>query len=361
MTVRAAIGCGLVWLISAGVVAQEPEPGPRPGPGFRRMVDRPGFDRAGGPWPFYGRMVERMGADLELDDEQRVAFEELTAGFRQRMADAGARWEEIRAAREAGDEARAAELRRDMDPARGQEEIDTALDQLESHLRPEQIDKLDAMRDRMERDRAERDGFRRLMTDLPDRLELNDEQKEQFDEVMAENRRAMGERFAAMRPLWEEMREARESGDAEAAAALQAQLDAQRPRLETQMGEIFSRLEPLLNDAQKTSMQEFRDELLPAGGEAQAAADATGDGKSLDAREVLRLARRVRLNDEQRESLREIEKEIMREYRGLRGDAEARRALGEQAREKIVALLDATQAERFATLIERQSRRGARP
>lgn len=359
--VRAAIGCGLAWLLSAGVVAQDTEPGRRPEPGAPRLVDRPGFDRAGGPWPFYGRVVERMRADLELDDEQRVAFEELTAGFRQRMADAGARWEEMRAARESGDEARAAELRRDMDPSRGQEEIDAALDQLETHLRPEQIDKLDAMRDRMERDRAERDGFRRLVTDLPDRLELNDEQKAQYDEVMAENRRAMGERFSAMRPLWEELREARDNGDAEAAAALQAQLDAQRPRLETQMGEIFSRLEPLLSDAQKATMHEFRDEVLPASGEPESAAADAGDGKSLDAREVLRLARRVRLNDEQRESLREIEKEIMREYRGLRGDAEARRALGEQAREKIVALLDAAQAERFATLIERQSRRSARP
>lgn len=318
----------------------------------------PGFGGPGFGGRMSGRMMERVVEDLNLDEEQKSQFDTIMEPVRERMRQAGEQWQQVRALEESGETEQAQTLRRTLMQEMGRgDAMEGAFAQLEPILRPEQLEKLDDMRDRFDRDRESRDNLRKIAEDLPKQLNLDETQKQQFDEMAAAGREKVGEQFRAMRPMFEEMRAAREAGDTAKVAELQAQMEAQRPDVAALQADFLNQVEGILNDEQKQSLAAFREE-TGIGMPVEAA--SAGDGKSIDPREMVKLVKRLRLNDEQKDQFKHIEEDAMASYKEARRDAAAKAALGEQLRGQIMEILDDSQKQRFESLIERTAKRSRR-
>lgn len=350
-------------LLPTIVMAQDAQPTQDGQEQPRRMRGQggPGFGGPGGPGfggRMSGRMFERVVEDLNLDDEQKAQFETIVEPVRERMRQAGEQWQQVRALEESGETEQAQTLRRSLMEQMGRgEAMETAFAQLEPILRPEQLEKFDDMRDRFDRDRESRDNMRKIAEELPTQLNLDETQRQQFDEMAAAGREKMGEQWRAMRPMFEEMRTAREAGDTARVAELQAQMEAQRPDMNAAYAEFLTQVEGILNDEQKQTLAAFRDE---TGIGMAADSTAAGDGKSIDPREMLKLVKRLRLSDEQKDQFKQIEKDAMGAYKDARRDAAAKAALSDQLRGQIGEMLDDTQKQRFESLIERSAKRSRR-
>lgn len=347
--------CLVIALLALPVttLAQEQQDG-APGEGRRQR-----FGQQGGPGGMMMRggpgMIDRIARDLDLDETQKAAFDQAIAPLREEMRAMGERWQAVRAAQEAGDDAKATQLREELMRAgagRGgfnSEAFDAALMQIEPTLRPEQVEKLDEMRDRMDRDREGRDRFR-MMRELPDTLKMDEEQRAQFEAISEEARAQFGERMQAMRPLFEEMNAAREAGDDAKVEELRKKMEASRPDMTADTEAFLARVESFLRDDQKQLLADVRDDMGLGAAGAQ-------NGGTVDVKEMFRLAKRLRLHGEQKDQLKELEQEVMRDYREVRRDASAKAALAERTRSELERMLDDEQRARFAQQIERVARR----
>ena len=339
-----------------GTVRQENAP--------RQGGAQPAAPGAGGRGMMGGRMMGRMVEELDLDEGQQKIYEELAAPMRERMRAMGERWRAAREAADAGDDSQLkalqAEFQQQGGPGRGgpfggADPFGEIFDQLEPHLRPEQVEKLDSMRDRMDRDRESMDSWRRVSEELPEKLNLDETQKQQFDEMMTEAREEVGQRWQAMRPIFDQMNEARESGDNERLAALRQQFEQQRPDGNAQIQGLMSQIENMLRDDQKEAFAAFQNDIgVSAGGDAQDA------GGTTDVRAILRIAKRLRMTSEQKEDFKALERQSMRSLRVAGRDADAKAELAERVKEQIEQLLDDTQKERFQAQLERLDRRSRR-
>lgn len=189
-------------------------------------------DFRGGPGGFGGGMgggpqmfIERAKEQLNLDEDQAAHLDELVAAARNRAggpgADGpGALWQQMREAREAGDEDRVNELRQQMraDGEARAAAFEQVLTELEKTLRPEQKKALADFRAEMAERRAGMGGPPQSTTDPRSILRaargidgLSYEQKEQIEELTREAQ--------------SQMREVRR--DREAAAELGAKLKQQ--------------------------------------------------------------------------------------------------------------------------------------
>lgn len=329
------------------------------GPGMGMMMGGPGG----------GRMMDRFVEELNLDEQQKLIFDELMAPQRERMRQMGERMREMREAQDAGDTERVEQIRQEMreagmgpggpgggrgrGPAQMQEAMNEVLEGLEPALREDQLEKLDEIRDRMERGQQSMDAARRVREELPDTLNLDDSQRAQFEEMLGEEREAMRQQFETMQPLFEKMREAREAGDDAALAELRKQMEANQPDFGARTAAFLDRLEGLLTPEQKPLLEQFRDDvgIGPAGEAAQG---------FVDVKDLIRVAKRVRLTAEQKDEFKDIERTAAQENRKAGRDKEARAALSERIQREIEELLDETQRNRFHQQIERLQRRNAR-
>lgn len=312
-----------------------------------------------------GRMMDRFIEDLNLDEQQKQVFDELMAPQRERMRQVGEKFREMREAQDSGDNERVEQIRtelRDMGMGPGgpggrgrgmqqmQEQMNQVWDQLEPSLRDDQIEKLDEMRDRMERGQQTMDAARRIREELPDTLNLDESQRQQFQEMLDQERDAMRQQFQSMQPLFEQMREARENGDDAKVAELRKQMEAGQPDFEARTADFLTRIEGMLTPEQKTALGQFRDDVGIGGTDGQA-------GDYVDVKDLIRMAKRVRLNDEQKDEFKDIERDAMRDYRKAGRDKDARAALSGQVQQDIEKILDDRQIERFHQQIERAQRR----
>ena len=333
---RALLASLVLSFAVSSAVAQPPPDGPRGrGP------------RGGAGW--YDRMLARVTNELQLDESQREQFDEIVATHRERMQEMGQRWQELRQAMRDGDEERAAVLRAEL-PQRGPGGMfGPILEDLEPLLREDQLERLHAMQERMQEGRRRGDMYRRVMTELPEELGLDEAQREQWDQLMATRREQRREQFEQMRPIWEEMRTAQEAGDEERLAELRAQLEEMRADPEAGLQSLFDELEGILREDQILILNEYRREL---GTRARGDADEPGD-----LRNILRAAKRVRLDSEQREALREIESEAGNARREIdRRDAEAARRLAAKVKQQIIEILDPDQQREFEENLSRLDR-----
>ncbi|RMF84016.1 MAG: hypothetical protein D6744_03785, partial [Planctomycetota bacterium] len=316
--------------LSAAALAQPDDIGRRDG--FGRGPGGPG----GGP-PTPGRMLDRMAemlrSRLSLDEQQQAELDEIVAAIREGIelngesTDMQSVFEEMRAAREAGDEQRVNELREQM---RGRfrqmgETVSALLDQVEPILNEEQAAQLAEMRERMRQRMREGDPRRRAqeaIRELRNELDLTEEQAAQFDELVEGLRsrgREMGERMGEMRSVFEELRAAREAGDTEKVEQLRAQLEEMRPNPRAWLEEFLDSVEQLVGPEQADIVQKYRDRLAEA-------APGRQQSRELDPRAIIAATRRLDLTREQRDQLRQLEAEAGRAYREIRREAEAVRA-----------------------------------
>jgi hypothetical protein len=330
--------------------------GDRPQGDRRPRQERgPGDRRGGERGPGMDRMWERVVDELQLDEEQRARFDEIVAKYRERGQEMGQRWremrDEMRKAREAGDEERMRELRDEMRQGRTEPDsgLSEALEELEPILREDQIAKLWELQDQMQSRRQDRDRYRRIMEDLPDELGLSDEQRNEYDELLRAQREERRERFSGIRPLMEELRQAREAGDEARVQELQQQLEQSRPGPETMFEGFFEDLASILTEEQVERLAAFRKSLEEGDG------GTSGDAGNV--RNVLRAAKRLKLDADQKEEIRQIEQEAIRAYREIpRSNKEEHATLAAEVKAEIVKVLDKTQAEEFETALKRLDR-----
>lgn len=309
--------------------------------------------RGGGPRDrsmWFDRMLNRMADELELDESQRVQFDEITASHRQRMQEVGQRWRELRQATRDGDEQRAAELRAELESARPPGDgFSSLLDEVRPLLRDDQLERLQTMQDRMQERRRQGEMYRRIMTELPEELGLDDAQREQWDEILASRREQRRQRWEEMRPVWEEMRTAEEAGDEQRLAELRQQLEGARPDPQEMFATFFEQLEGMLRDDQKEILDAYRTEF--------GIGAAAESGEPGDLRNILRAVKRVRLNNEQREAVRDIERDAGRARREIdRRDAEAHKQLAKSVKQQLTKILDAEQTREFEENLARLDR-----
>jgi len=300
---------------------------------------------------WFDRMLDRFANQLELDEAQRAQFNEVAEPYRQRMQDMGRRRGEMRQAMRDGDQERGAAMRGGM--SHGGEwggMFTELLDEVPPLLREDQLDRLYEMQDRMDGQRRQGEMYRRLMTDLPKELGLDDAQRQQWDELMASGREQHRERWQETRALWEEVRAAEDAGDQERAQELREQLEGMRPEPGQMLPTFFEQVEKILRDEQKAVLENFRQEFgIGREGEARGQADV---------RNIIRAARRVRLSGEQRDEFRLIERDAMRARREIsRRDAEGQAVLAAKVKKQIVELLDPEQTREFEEHLQRLDRR----
>ena len=345
--------CAAAWAQEQG--ANERRGGP---PGQRGVRDGRGGGRGGrGMGDRQGgmgmnRMYDRIIQQLDLDEEQQAKFEEFTADQRKSMEDMRARWEEMQAARESGDEERMAELREQMQQNGGmrgrgmQDGMNEALEKLEPLLREDQVSKLWELQEQMQQRTGGRENYRRVINELPDELELTDEQRDEFDHLVSAQREKMRDSFAELRPLMDEMRKATEAGDDERAAELRQQMADARPSQENMINAVLDELTESLTEEQVEKLAEFRKGLETGGRDAK--------NSKLDVRRVISAVKRLKLDTDQKADIREIERDAIKEYRQIsRDNKEEHAALAEAVKAEIIKVLDEEQVTQFEDALKR--------
>ncbi len=338
----------VAWIVVASTGLAQPGPGPGPGAGPPRGGPGPG------PGPMLDRFVERMDRALDLSDEQLAEVERLAEETRARLDPATMQElaQEMREARRSGDAAREEEVRARMDALREshQKLMEEFAAQVEPLLTEEQRVQFTQMRERMQmerRDRESRGDMRRLIHELPEALSLTDEQRTQYDELLATMRKTGAARRESIQSLMEQLRAAEEAGDTAKADELRAQLAAVREPDGAPVEQFFTDLEKILTEAQKATLAE-----LQSGAREGAAARGT------DVQDILRAARRLDLDSATRDKVQEIMQRSMRERRALRrADTTAQSELATKTRQEIEALLTAEQKQQFEELLKGQPAR----
>jgi Spy/CpxP family protein refolding chaperone len=319
--------------LAATALAQTPpQPGAPREPGERRQMRRPP------PGDFRGGMMmmtDRLAEMLELDETQQAQFDDIAARYRERFEerrqqgeDMRALFEEMREAREAGDDARVDEIREKLREARrGGDELRTEfLDEVEKILREDQIERLNQFRERMARGfgRGEGGPMFGMADRLREELKLSEEQSRKFDELLES--------------LREKMRGLRDQPGGD-----------RRDAFGRLMEEFYSELEPILDAEQVKVLAEYRDRARQAG---------RGD----ELRELFRAVRRLDLTEDQTARLRAIEQEARRSQREMnRRDREAVAELTGHVKDQVLELLTPEQADQLEKLLSERDRpeRGA--
>ena len=345
---------GAAVAIAMPVVAQVTSPAD-PAASQQREIRRGMRGPRGEPGQRFEGAFERMAERLELDEPQRVQYEAIVQPYRDAMRARFEKMRQLREARQSGDDETAAQLQAELQDAGPPppEVFDKVAGEVEAILRPEQVEKLRSWRAEFSQRQGQRGQMRRAIDELPGELGLTEEQQGHFDEIVEQHRQEMRQRFEGMRDTMEAMRAAEEAGDEQKIAELRAQLDANRPdRGPEMLKDFFAKLEPILTDEQKPLLAAYQEKLAtmpPAG--------PGGPPEAGDIRSLFRATRRLKLDADQEDQVRELEREIMRtEREARRASAEERATLFAEAKNKVRALLSDEQKAELDQALERGGR-----
>jgi hypothetical protein len=295
--------------------------------------------------------IERIRAALDLDEEQQAEFDRIAAEFREKRTEGpgGERMrelaQEMREARRAGDTERVAEIREELRAARGGRHVQEFLDEIEGILRDDQREKLAEIRQRIAAERRPIGGggpiaqLRRLRAEL----KLSEEQAKRYDELFAEFQDELGRRGPGgpeAEALVQELIKAVEAGDEARIEELKEQLST-RVRGQDAVDRFLAEVEQILEPDQVEVLQRFRERMHG------------GRGRD-DLERMFRLVRRLDLDDEQRQALREIERDARRAAREKRRDPAALAELSTKVQEELRGMLSDQQVTEFDRLLEQQ-------
>ena len=310
----------------------------------QRNEDRGPGGRGRGPSVI--RIIERLDRRIGFDEAQTAQIDQIVAAHEERMQELRAQWQEVRAAREAGDETRAAELREQLRRQRGGpgEIIRTVFGEIEPLLHEDQLEAFQEFRENFARRRehGEIGRMRQMIRELPDAVNMTEDQRREFQEFLTDRRQAMR---ARMRERW---RQGGGGGFGESGRWGPPDFAAMRE-------EIFARVAEILDEDQLESLTVYW-------GPTESAVRAGEREGSEDFRVVLLAAKRVRdLNNAQKQAWRQIMLDAMRSFRRLRrADKEGKAELDAEVKGRILALLDETQKEAFERNIEHLEKRQKR-
>jgi Spy/CpxP family protein refolding chaperone len=314
------------------------------------------------------RLAGRISGMLDLSDEQEVELEQITERFRQQLSDMGAPppdvenlRNEMREARRAGDDARARELRAQLDELRGERMAAHAevaaeyLAEVETILHEEQLERFQQFRERFAQAGPAGDrirGLQRLIPELQDRLEFSEAQRARYDELVTELRESQRygpDHWRRMGQLRAGLEEAEQAGDTARAEEIRRQMEASRVAGRSAMESFMDKLDEMLTAEQRAELAELRQEMGP-----RTRARRGGDVPSM-----LQAVRRLDVTSEQHARIGELSQRAMQEWRQLeRRDQAARTELTQRTKAEILALLTAAQAEQFEQILADEGRSG---
>lgn len=320
--------------------------------------------------PSLEQLVERMKGAVEFDEQQLAQVDELLKKHQEQAEQNRARWRELREAEEMGDETRAAQLREEFRAQRAEGGMrsrgpDGFLNEVEALLRDDQVEAFRTFRESLPPppDRGPGEAMMRAVRDLPDAVQMTDEQRAQYDKILEERRAAMRERWSRRgRPEGEgegapqpppPPGEGAEDGQPAESADRPPRFE--RPDPSAMLDELFTQVAGILNADQVKLLEEYRNQV---GSEMR---DPGGRG-ARDPRAVISAAKRVSgLTSEQEDAIREIENETAQAARGVpRSDAEGQAMIAAAAKEKILKVLNEEQKAEFERNLERARSRGPR-
>jgi Spy/CpxP family protein refolding chaperone len=344
----------VLCLVLPAQAQQSPAPGRAERPRLRAARER---EQAWGEMSL-NELARRLAAELQLTDEQRQQYGPIVAKYNNAWEDAkntasqrGDLAQQVRAARRSGDEAKAADLKKQVDALgdnRGQV-LKEFTSEVEPILTPDQVTKLNQFRNQVRRRfavAAVGELAWEQIQRLPNQLNLTADQRTKFNQLVAEEkarREQNQQKRRELRPLVEEMNKAKAAGDTQRAAELEQQIKAQRP--DTSLKPFFDKLEPILTDEQKAKLAELRQQVARA-----------VQGGPNTVRSVIAAARKLDLNDQQQARLKEIVRDASAAARDENMTAEARSALAERVKSQITEMLDANQTAQFEKLLQSQTR-----
>ncbi len=350
-----------------------PEGGPRRGP----MGGR-GFDGPPTPDAILNRMSEALADRLDLDASQQVQFDEIVAVFREDMqlqaeGQPSPReiFEQMREAREAGDEAAADALR---DQMRGHfsamgDTMAVMLDEVEPILNAEQVNRLGEFRQRMEqrrRDMNPRESMEKVVERMRTDLDMTPEQLDAFEGMVTDleaEGEAMRNRWREMGPLMREAREARENGDDSRMEEIRAQMEEMRGAPGEMIDRFFEEVGGMLDPDQREQLQAMRADAPFANRDGRGPGGRDrGQLRQLKVQDVLRAAKRLDVNQEQRDKINQVESEAGYNLRQAGRDAASENVVARQAKAEIESVLDDEQKAQFNRALgtENEGRRDRR-
>lgn len=326
-----------VLLLVLPVMAQPPGgrgQGPPPGP--REWGPGEMGPRGGGPR--FDRLAERLADELGLTEQQETQLDKLVAEYTDQFAREMA---PLEAGREPGDREKVRAIRETL-----HEEF---LNDVAAILTPEQATRFEQFRQRWSRVRERGPGdrergpgwgdWRRQMRELPDQLGLDEQQRAEFDALTEKMREEGRARWEAMRPLIEEMRQARAAGDEQRAAEIRRQMQEQRLAGDRPLESFFAELEKILRPEQKARLAELRQEWQQPG---------FAPGRPVELRTMWQAVARLNLDEQQRQKIRGIREQAGKTARDLGPrDPAAHGKLAADVKQQILAVLRPEQKAEF--------------
>jgi hypothetical protein len=191
-------------------------------------------------------------------------------------------------------------------------------------------------------------GLDQMAQRLAERLELTADQQTKYDEILAKYQaqaRAQPDQREQQRALAQQYREARQSGDETRAEELSSQMRELRAGHMQLFRDFLAEVEPILNPQQVETVNRFRERFQEGGPR----------GRGGDVQTILRVAKRLDLNEEQRTKLRQIAANLQPTRRGGNADPQASAEAAKQLKAQILEFLDAKQTAEFERLLAEAS------
>jgi hypothetical protein len=282
------------------------------------------------PRQWLDRMLDGFDKELRFTEQQWAQIEAIKSAQETRAQEAGARWREVGEAMQAGDEARATELRNQLMQEFRESDggMRPMLDDIETVLNPEQLTRFQEMRTVMRQWQEHGRQMWQAARELPDKMEMTEQQRESFQAMLRERWQA----------FQEEMRQRNDSGEG---------MSWEAPDFAALQDDFYASVGELLSDEQRKRLTDYRAQFTAV---IQAAEQPPQD----DVRTVLTAAKRVRdLSNEQRDALRDIERDALKSYGQVRKDKEQVAALAEEVKARIVKLLNPEQSGDFEQRLDR--------
>jgi len=289
------------------------------------------------------RMYDRLAEELQLDDEQRVQFDQIRERQRARMRETFETFQQIREAERNGDLARADELRASLpDRPMGGGPMGGVLDELKPILHDDQLVKLEEIRNRPPPGASER------LDRMAEELQLDEYQRGQLDEAargILDRFRNMGQQWQELRPLYEQRRQAVLDGDDALVEQLTQQIEESRPDPRNVFQGFFDEVETFLTPEQSERLQQMRSRFAGGGG---------GPGERID-----QLGDDLQLDEGQREQFEGFRRELGEQFRAQGQQWQQVRSLMEQRRDAEAAGDGSRVEELDAQIAEARPQRGA--
>jgi len=256
---------------------------------------------------------------------------------------------EMRSARKENDWERVNELRDELRQIQIGRPMTEFFDEVEKILNDEQLETLAEIRARAASQRGRGRGPLAQLEGLRDELKLNDDQARRWDQLYAELEDGLGKGKADPQEtsaLIQEIKKAAEQGDTERIRELRGQMPDPRGESDRLIAEFLEQVERFLEPEQKETLDRFRHEM--------------SRGRSrIAVRDYFRFVSRLDLDEEQRQALREIEREARETERRARRDPAVQEQLLEEVQEQLRGMLTDEQVAEFDRWLERQSSRGS--